>query len=291
MRLLGTRKIALAAGLMALTVLGGDLLYSLGVTLLPSAVAQEENPDGDAAGADDGKADEGAKAKEGDGVPAADGDDSTTGPKKPQNMLAWFFNALKIRYSVAFLIISFSLVAFLVMNILSSRRDAIAPKHLAEAFEAHLNEKKFQEAYDLAKNDESMLGQVLAAGMQNLQQGYDKAVDAMAQVGEEENLRLEQRLSYISLIGSISPMVGLLGTVDGMVASFMEIARSDRTPKPSVLAEGISTALITTLCGLVLAIPAIIAFNLLKNRITRLVLEVSLMSSNLMSRFETMSKK
>lgn len=293
MRLLGTRKIALAVGLVALTLLGGDLLYSLGVGLVPSAVAQEENPEADAGPADEGKGDEGAKADEdaGNGAADAKGDDSTTGPKKPQNMLAWFFRALGIRYTVAFLFISFSFVAFLVMNILSSRRDAIAPKHLADAFEAHLNEKKFQEAYDLAKNDESMLGQVLAAGMQNLQQGYDKAVEAMTQTGEEENLRLEQRLSYISLIGSISPMVGLLGTVDGMVQSFLEIAGSDRTPKPSKLADGISTALITTLVGLVLAIPAIIAFNLLKNRITRLVLDVSLMSSNLMSRFETMSKK
>ena len=95
----------------------------------------------------------------------------------------------------------------------------------------------------------------------------------------------------IARIGSISPMVGLLGTVDGMVQSFVKIANSDTTPKPRELAEGISTALVTTLVGLVLAIPAIIAFNLIKNRITRLVLEVSLMSSNLMSRFETMGKK
>jgi biopolymer transport protein ExbB len=53
-------------------------------------------------------------------------------------------------------------------------------------FEAHLNEKRFQEAFDLTKADDSMLGQMLAAGMAKLQQGYDKAIESMGQVGEEE---------------------------------------------------------------------------------------------------------
>jgi len=217
---------------------------------------------------------------------------ATTEESKPkqQSLLAFFFNALGIRYTVAFLVISFTFVAFLVMNILGLRRDSVCPRHLAEAFEANLNEKRFQEAFDLAKNDESMLGQMLAAGMQNLQQGYDKALDAMGQVGEDENMKLEHRLSFLSLVGSIAPMVGLLGTVDGMVQSFMVIAASDTQPKPSKLAEGISMALITTLVGLVLAIPAIIAFNLMKNRLSRLVMETGQTASNLMARFETMKK-
>src|SRR5262245_43857536 len=141
---------------------------------------------------------------------------------KQQSLLAFFFNALGIRYTVAFLVISFTFVAFLVMNILGLRRDMVCPRHLAEAFEANLNEKRFQEAFDLAKNDESMMGQMLAAGMQNLQQGYDKAIEAMGQVGEDENMKLEHRLSFLSLVGSIAPMVGLLGTVDGMVQSFID---------------------------------------------------------------------
>ena len=208
-----------------------------------------------------------------------------------QSVLTFYRKALGWRYTIAFFIISFTLVAFLVMNVLGLRRDAVCPRHLAEAFEANLNEKRFQEAFDLAKNDESMLGQILAAGMQNLQQGYDKALDAMGQVGEDENLKLEHRLSFLSLVGSIAPMVGLLGTVDGMVQSFMVIAGSDTQPKPSKLAEGISMALITTLVGLVLAIPAIIAFNLLKNRLTRLVMETGQLASSLMARFETVAKK
>ncbi len=238
------------------------------VPAVAAAAAQEENP---VAPADAGAAPDGAPAA---GAPAEES------PPKQQSLLAFFFNALGWRYTIA-----------LVMNLLGLRRDAVCPPHLIEAFEANLNEKRFQEAFDLAKNDESMLGQMLAAGMQNLQQGYDKALDSMGQVGEDENMKLEHRLSFLSLVGSIAPMVGLLGTVDGMVQSFMVIAASDTQPKPSKLAEGISMALITTLVGLVLAIPAIIAFNMLKNRLSRLVMETGQAAGNLMGRFETTAKK
>jgi biopolymer transport protein ExbB len=135
------------------------------------------------------------------------------------------------------------------------------------------------------------LGHVLAAGLAKLSKGYPQAIEAMQQVGEEENMRLEHRLSYVGLIGSLSPMVGLLGTVDGMVQSFMKIAESTVTPKPAELAQGISTALITTLVGLCLAIPAIAIFGILKNRIARLVLEVGMLSEELMGRFADVGKK
>jgi biopolymer transport protein ExbB len=270
-RVAGWKSFALILGVFVLALLAREVASTVVEGIAPTAMAQ-----------DDPVAEEPAAADE----PAEAGEAS----QPQQSVLMWFLGALGWRYSLAFLIISFSFIAFLVMNLLSLRRDAICPRHLIDAFEANLNEKKYQEAFDLAKADESMLGQILAAGMQNLQQGYDKAVDAMGQIGEEEGLKLEQRLSYISLIGSISPMVGLLGTVDGMVGSFQKIAIAGTTPKASELAQGISMALVTTLVGLVLAIPAIIAFSLMKNRLTRLVLEVGVAAGNLMSRFEAVSK-
>jgi biopolymer transport protein ExbB len=103
-------------------------------------------------------------------------------------------------------------------------------------------------------------------------------------------MKLEHRLSYIALIGTISPMVGLFGTVDGMVRSFSVIATSTAAPQPKELAEGISTALLTTLVGLAIAIPAIAAYSILRNRIDRLVLEVGITGESLMSRFQTVKK-
>lgn len=205
--------------------------------------------------------------------------------------LAWAFKALGWLYSLIFLALSFTLVALFVMNLLTARRDNVVPVHLVEGFEAHLNEKRYQDAYELAKSDESFLGQVLSAGLAKLSSGYGQAIEAMQEVGEEESMKLEHRLSYLALIGTIAPMIGLFGTVDGMIRSFSVIATSTTTPKASELAAGISTALFTTLVGLAVAIPAIAAYNILRNRIHRLVLEVGILSEGLMGRFENVGKK
>ncbi len=220
----------------------------------------------------------------GDAGTAAAGETATG--KQQKSTLRWMYESLGLFYSIVFLSLSFTLVALFVMNLLTARRENVVPVALVEGFEAHLNEKRYQEAYEMAKNDESFLGQVLSAGLAKLSAGYDQAIEAMQEVGEEENMKLDHRLSYMALIGNISPMVGLLGTVQGMIASFSVIAMSPTTPKPSELAAGISTALFTTLVGLFIAIPAIAAYNILRNRVARLVLEVGILSEGLMSRFQ-----
>ena len=223
-----------------------------------------------------------------DTVPAPNNTTTTESVPAPRrSYLAWLYDSLGLLYSVIFLGLSFALVAVFVMNLLAARREVILPSQLIAGFEAQLNAKKYQEAYELAKNDDSFLGKVLSAGLARLSSGYPQAVEAMQEVGEEENMNLEHRLSYLALIGTISPMFGLLGTVDGMVQAFEVIAQSTVSPKPSELADGIATALVTTLVGLWLAIPAICAFNILRNRFARLVLEVGIVSENLMSRFQT----
>jgi len=255
----------------------------------PRAVAQDPDVMDDEATVPD----EGAGPAPAETEPAApaanDGaetSDTATTPRPRQSYLGWLYGALGPLYSIIFLSLSFALVALVVMNALMARRETILPSDLIEGFEAQLNAKKYQEAYELAKNDESFLGKVLSAGLGRLSSGYPQAIEAMQEVGEEENMRLEHRLSYLALIGTISPMFGLLGTVHGMVNAFEEIAHSLVSPKPAELADDIALALVTTLVGLWLAIPAIAAFNILRNRAAQLVLEVGIVSENLMSRFQ-----
>jgi len=159
-----------------------------------------------------------------------------------------------------------------------------------QTFEQQLNEKRYQEAYETAKNDGSMVGQILSAGLAKLSSGYDAAVQSMQEVGVEENLRLDQRLSYIALIGQISPMFGLLGTVHGMIKAFNKIAGKNVTPKPSELADGIGTALVTTLVGLMIAICAIAFHHFIRNRMTKLTMEVGIVSEDLMRRFSNVGQ-
>ena len=205
---------------------------------------------------------------------------------KEDSLLMWWIHALTWPYVIVFLAMSFVLVSLAVMNILAVRRDAIIPQELIDGFDEKLNTKEFQAAYDLARADESMLGQVLSTGLAKLSGGYAKALEGMQEVGEEEAMKLEHRLSYMALIGNLAPMVGLLGTVQGMITSFDVIAKSTSSPKPSELAVGISTAMTTTLVGLLLAIPAIAVYNILRNRVARLMMEVGIAGENLMGRFE-----
>ncbi len=257
----------------------------------PTAWAQDVDPDV----SDDELLDEpaaeaekpAAEAKKKDAAKA----DSSASDADSESLLGWMFHSLGISYSVVFLGLSFTLVALFVMNLLAARRDNMLPVALIEQFEEHLDAKEYQEAYELAKTDESFLAQVLSAGLSKLSRGYSPAIEAMQETGEEENMKLEHRLSYMALIGTISPMVGLLGTVQGMIASFQVIATSTTAPKPSELAAGISTALFTTLVGLFVAIPAIAAYNILRNRVARLVLEVGIVSEDLMGRFSNAGKK
>lgn len=222
---------------------------------------------------------------------ATEGGESAEKKGSSDSLLVWMAKSLGFTYSIAFLVLSVTLVSFLVTNILGLRRETVLPSDLIMNFEAELKEKRYQEAYQLAKGDESFLGQVLSAGLSKLQFGYDHAVEAMQEASEDENMRLEHRLSYISLIGNISPMVGLLGTVQGMIESFQIIANTNTTPDPAKLAGGISTALFTTLVGLMIAIPAIAAFSILRNRASRLVLEAGMASEDLMSRFQSPAKR
>lgn len=227
-------------------------------------------------------------------APAADGADGAVeadaggggSSKADQNLLSWTISSLGWGYLLVFLALSVTLVSLFVMNMLAARRDTLCPQELVDAFEERLNEKDFQGAYDMARTDESVLGQVLSAGLAKLSRGYSKAIEGMQEVGEEESMKLEHRLSYMALIGNLSPMIGLFGTVQGMIASFQVIALGGASPKPAELAEGISTALFTTLVGLAVAIPAIAAYNIIRNRVSRLLLEVGVTSENLMSRFE-----
>jgi biopolymer transport protein ExbB len=217
--------------------------------------------------------------------------DEEAGQPEGESMLVFYYKALGLRYVVIFLLLSFALVALLVMCFLQIRREALMPKALREGFEAHLDAKEFQQAYDLAKADDSYLGHVLAAGMSKIQSGHAVAAEAMEEAAGEEQMKLEHKVSYVSLIGALAPMFGLLGTVDGMVSAFMVIAKSETQPKPSELAIGISQALITTLIGLWLAIPAIACYALFKNWMQTLYGDLEKETSGLMARFQTIGKK
>ena len=205
-------------------------------------------------------------------------------PGRPDNLLVYYIKALGATFVIVFVGLSFALVALLVMCFLQLRRTVLMPPELMEGFENHLDKKEFQQAYELAKADDSYLGRVLSIGLVKLQVGRQQAIDAMRETQAEEAMQLEHKISYVSLIGAIAPMFGLLGTVSGMVSAFTVIAQSATQPKHHELASGISQALVTTLIGLWIAIPATACFSLFRNWLEQLNSDVDTEAVRLISK-------
>jgi biopolymer transport protein ExbB len=219
-------------------------------------------------------------------APAAAAAQSSTTEKK--SFARWVYDAEGIFFWPQ-LAISIILVGVISSAILGTMKARFAPDGFVAEFDQFVKDRKFNEAYELAKRDVSFLGRIVTAGLTRLSGGYQEAIEAMQEVGEEESMKFEHRLSVLAMIGNIATMVGLLGTVWGMVASFMVIGQSDVAPKPSDLARGVSQALVTTVWGLLQAIPAVCAFTLLKNLVAKRVLEVGITSERMMQRFKNVT--
>jgi biopolymer transport protein ExbB len=206
-----------------------------------------------------------------------------------ENVLMWYLNACGWEFGPLFILLSIVFVTLIIMNWLAISRNAIVPPEMIEQFQTKLENKEYQEAYELAKESDSLFGRVFAVGLVAMSNGsgsdnFAAAKQAMDDTAEEEVLRLEHRLSYLGTIASIAPMIGLLGTVYGMIIAFSVIARGG-PPQAHELAGGISLALVTTQIGLMIAIPALILFEVFKNRLTRLLLELNIQMENSLKQF------
>lgn len=166
--------------------------------------------------------------------------------------------------------------AYLVFDqIMTLRRNEILPAGLAEAVRQALLTGRIKEADAACRRSPSVLGFVLHNGLTELEFGWSQVEKAMEDALAEQSSRLMRRIEYLSVIGNIAPMVGLLGTVTGMIFAFQEVAGSQGGASAGDLAEGIYQALVTTVGGLVVAIPSLGAFAVFRNRVDGLIAEAA----------------
>lgn len=198
--------------------------------------------------------------------------------------LGWVFGPLLLAVSVA-------MVALLVLLFLDLRMTSAIPPGFVDEFTDTVNKRKFKEAFDLARNDPSYLGQVLTAGMSRLQYGLEDAREAAMNTLESLKSDKEQKNNYNAVIATLGPMFGLVGTVYGMILSFSVLAKAGAQINPAKLADGISHALVVTLCGVGISIPAIFFSAFFKNRITRLCMDVGHIADDLLTQMYHNSKK
>lgn len=167
------------------------------------------------------------------------------------------------------------------------RRDAMVPPELLGELETLFEEENYEEALHVCEANPCFLSSVVGAGLFKIEEGWPEIQGAMQEEGEKETAKLHQKISYISLLAAIAPMLGLFGTVSGMISTFNVIASSDVQPKPADLAGGISVALVTTFEGLIVAIPMTVIYAVFRNRIANVVMEIGEIVEELMGRFKT----
>jgi len=204
----------------------------------------------------------------------------------PEETISWFETIMQGGV-IGFIIIGLSIasLALATEHFMTIKRDALVPPELLGHLESLFEDEEYEEAMTLCESAPNFLTNVIAAGLPRIGQPYEQIEAAMQEAGEQEAVKLHQKISYLSLIGNVSPMLGLFGTVTGMIVAFNVIARSSGAPSPADLANGIQVALVTTFLGLLVAIPTIACYFYFRNKVIRIVMEVGTIAEELMERF------
>ncbi|HOB73574.1 MAG TPA: MotA/TolQ/ExbB proton channel family protein [Phycisphaerae bacterium] len=169
-----------------------------------------------------------------------------------------------------FVLIPLSVISLGMMlhYLLTIRRGTLAPVKLGRALVNAARQGQREVVAELTREDESLLGVGTFAAVSQLDRGVEAAKAAADEAIEERVTRLFRRIEYLNVIGNVSPMIGLFGTVVGMIQAFNTIfAAGGGMPQPSILARDIAVALVTTFWGLLIAIPALTAFAIFRNRV------------------------
>lgn len=179
-----------------------------------------------------------------------------------------------LMYLIAFC--SVLLVAFALERAISLRRGRIIPKPFVTRLLQQLRDGELdrEQALALCEENGSPVAEVLAGAIRKWGRPAVEVEQAVIDNGERVTNGLRRYLRVINGISTVSPLLGLLGTVTGMISAFNAIATVDAMGRPERLANGISEALLTTAFGLIVAIPALIIYLFFVSRVDRLIIEI-----------------
>lgn len=169
------------------------------------------------------------------------------------------------------------------------RRENIIPDKFIHQVEELLKKQKISEATYLCQSDISSIAKIFLAGLKNSQKGMWLVKEAIEERGSREATILEKNVGILSTIANLTPLLGLLGTVSGMIKTFNVISLQG-AGNPAPLAAGIAEALITTATGLSIAIPTLVCHRFLRDKASNLIFEMEEDSIRLVELMENYSK-
>jgi biopolymer transport protein ExbB len=203
--------------------------------------------------------------------------EDSSSDQAPQGFFDIVFSGGWTGFLIVMLLLALSLTAaYLVFeHIMTLRASELMPEGLASRVRELLAAERLADAEEACRQQPSFLSFVLVSGLTEADGDWPAVEKALEDSLAEQSARLFRKIEYLSVIANIAPMIGLLGTVTGMIFAFQQVASTQGAAGAGQLAEGIYQALVTTVGGLIVAIPSLGAFAILRNRGDQLVAEVA----------------
>ena len=175
---------------------------------------------------------------------------------------------------------SFLALTVFIERLLSLKREKIMPPDFFKGIRTLILENKIDDAFELCKSNASSLARIIEMGLKNHGKPREAVKEVIEEAGRREVILMDKYTGIIGAIANITPLLGLLGTVSGMIKAF-DVISEGGMGDPAILAGGISEALITTASGLTVAIPAFVAYKFLLSRADSFVFEMEAYSVDL----------
>ncbi|MHC4179576.1 MAG: MotA/TolQ/ExbB proton channel family protein [Planctomycetota bacterium] len=224
-------------------------------------------------------------ADPGTGDPAVENGTGPTESDAPEGV--WGILKAGGPVGVVIMLLSVAAVALVIEHIVTIREPVLMPPGLADQVRQLLADGQLTPARQRCRAEPSFLAFVLEAGLAEAEGGWPAIEKATEDAAADQSARLFRKIEYLSVIGSIAPMLGLLGTVIGMILAFRKVAGAEGVIPPAELprelAGGIYLALVTTVEGLIVAIPSLAAFAVFRNRVDQLVAEVAYVTQHVVA--------
>ena len=187
--------------------------------------------------------------------------------------------------------LSIVMVALVIQAFLAVRRINIFPDATKLQVQSLFENKQYREAVELTATQPDYFSYVVHASLSEANRGYNAMEKALTEAANERTGRLLRSIEYLNLLGNIGPMLGLLGTVYGMILAFFKIVSRGGAVEPAELAEALGIKLVCTFMGLVVAIPSLTAYGLMRNRIDVLAGEAVVAAQDMVAIFKPGANK
>ena len=170
--------------------------------------------------------------------------------------------------------VSIAGTALTIEHFINIKREKISPPEVTEEISALLEEGNLDEAQEVAENNGGYVSNLVGAALRQRAAGYEEMIAGLELAAAEETFKLQSKISYLSLLGNIAPLLGLLGTVTGMISSF-QVIETLKAPTPKDLAGGVYESLVNTTMGLFIAIVFLVLYFIFKNKVTKMCLSMN----------------